>query len=192
VKPTTELDSGAHFGAAIALGEFRGRGTGYAAIGAPLHGYQSGTKTGGVYVYAADGSLNQTLFKTTNYQQFGGALAIGEIENLSQQDLIVGATGTSGANKAFIYLGDPSAGLVASSEVPSLGQRSMGSDENGDAFGFSIATGSIDGDQFSDIVIGAPGEAPGSDPADSGEIFTYRVNGDYGHVIDLAAFNQED
>ena len=39
--------------------------------------------TGGVYVYAYDGSLNQTLFKTTNNQQFGGALARAEIDRKS-------------------------------------------------------------------------------------------------------------
>ena len=46
-----------------------------------------------------------------------------------------------------------------------------GSNEAGDEFGAAVAIGNVTGDSHADLVVGAPGEAPGSDPANSGAFY---------------------
>ncbi len=52
-----------------------------------------------------------------------------------------------------------------------------GDNEAGDLFGDSLASGDFNGDGFEDLVVGAPGGAPSSDPQ-SGAIFIFRGSSD--------------
>lgn len=54
-----------------------------------------------------------------------------------------------------------------------FGQEEMGANEDGDHFGSSLAVGDFDDDGKDDLVVGAPGEAPGSGEK-SGNVFIFR------------------
>lgn len=53
---------------------------------------------------------------------------------------------------------------------------SLGANEAGDLFGAAMATGDFNGDGRDDLAVGAPGEAPGTDPP-SGAIFVFSGTG---------------
>lgn len=57
-----------------------------------------------------------------------------------------------------------------------LDQNGIGSNEGGDHFGFSLATGDFNGDGKDDLAVGAPSEYPGNDPC-SGSVFIYKGTG---------------
>lgn len=57
------------------------------------------------------------------------------------------------------------------SALPS--QTGLGANEPGDHYGVAIAVGDFDGSDSTEFAVGAPGEAPGSDPA-SGAFFVRR------------------
>jgi hypothetical protein len=125
-------------------------------IGAELFDYAQ------AYRPLADVGLNE---------QYGRALATGVVDATATADwLVVGASAWStAAGRVFVHrpvagLGTGTAILDQSSDLP--GETS----ETNDLFGAAVAMGDFDGDGKGDFAVGAPGEAPGSDPVFSGEV----------------------
>ncbi|MFO7566755.1 MAG: FG-GAP-like repeat-containing protein [Enhygromyxa sp.] len=167
---------GDEFGAAFAVGDFDGDGAVDLAVGAPG---ESGS--GAVYIWRGTGgglspaaALDQTgLGAAEPGDRFGAALAAGDFDKDGYVDLAVGApydapnSRVSGA--VYLFLGGP-AGLRPGRLVDQTG---LGVDEHGDRFGAALSSGDYDGDGHVDLAVGAPGEAPGSDPR-SGAVYLFR------------------
>ncbi|MEM7351801.1 MAG: hypothetical protein AAF657_13470, partial [Acidobacteriota bacterium] len=111
-------------------------------------------------------SLGVTLNANAN-ELFGFSLAIGQFEDDATPDLAVGVPGevVSGpGNKGavVIFTGavdglDPTASSepVLSQDDPGI----LGSGQDGDQFGYALAVGDFNGDSWTDLAVGAPGES---------------------------------
>ncbi len=146
-------DGFSEFGAAVTgLDDITGDNIPDFAIGSPRHGATTPNDvdgTGRVYIYnGADGTLLHTLDGEMPGDRFGAALAdAGDIDGDGAADLAVGAPGADGARgSVYIYSGDGS--IIRRVDGQTVNSR----------FGFDIAAlGDMDGDNFGEILVGAPG-----------------------------------
>ncbi|MEU1663787.1 FG-GAP repeat protein [Streptomyces sparsogenes] len=168
-------------GSAIATGDFDGDGTADLAIGQ----VQPNPETDGTFcedrlggavavVYGKrDTTLGGKVACTTQSSpyvpgtaepedNFGGALATGDLDQDGRDELVVGvsheAIGTEADAGAYLWL---AAGPDGSMTGVGFNQNSAGvagTAEAGDLFGSAVATGDYNGDRLPDMAIGAPGE----------------------------------
>jgi hypothetical protein len=108
-------------------------------------------------------------------ERFGGIVAVADFNGDGYKDLAVGFPASSVGSRPLvgvvkIYMGSPN-GLLQFRQT--LTQGVLGSNETGDQFGYSLAAGDFNGDGRDDLAVGAPGEAPGSDPR-SGYVFVFK------------------
>jgi hypothetical protein len=99
---------------------------------------------------------------------------VGDFDGDQRADLAVGAPGEAPgpdprSGVVFVYMGNEN-GLAPDRM---LDQDSLGANEDDDQFGAALASGDFDGDDRDDLAVGAPGEAPGTDPK-SGGVFVFR------------------
>ena len=161
------------FGAAVAKGDFDGDGIFDLAVGAP--GEDVGTATGAGAVSVLSGSsgglTGGTLFTQANPEdgdEFGSALAAGDLDGDGIFDLAVGAPGedigSAFRTGAVTVLFGSDAGLTTtgSQTLRQGGSGVAGTAEGGDGFGSSLATGLLAGDDVADLVVGVPFEDVGA------------------------------
>ncbi len=165
----------AHFGTSVAgAGDLNGDGYGDVIVGAP--DYDNGsTDEGRAYVYYGSASGLATASAWTGESDqaaanFGVAVAgAGDVDGDGYADVIIGAegyeNGSADEGQASVYLGS-AAGLATTAAWTAEGnQVSAG-------FGTSVASaGDVDGDGYSDVIIGADGYDNGS--TDEGAAFVY-------------------
>jgi hypothetical protein len=165
------------FGYALAAGHMDYDGYADLAIGAP--NYDGGAENAGsVFVYrgGANGVFPARQLQqsdsggTSSYGVFGLSVAVGDVTGDHVEDLIVGAPGMyNSEGRVVAYRGGKTGPLVPKR----FGQSGLGTNERGDAFGQSVAVGHLNPGAAADLVVGAPGEAPGRSPA-GGAAFVYR------------------
>ncbi|MCG6192933.1 Ig-like domain-containing protein [Leptospira sp. FAT2] len=158
------------FGKTATMGDFNGDGYADVAIGSPR--FQSaGTNNGRVYLFYSSGTAgittsfaafaNSTLTGTNGTtDEFGSALATGDINGDGYTDLIVGAPSYNGSRgRVYVFHSAGAAGITAATVTAGGGGAS--SFRTGGAaserFGYSLATGNINGGNEDDLVVGAPG-----------------------------------
>ncbi|MFN2199421.1 MAG: FG-GAP repeat protein [Anaerolineales bacterium] len=176
------------FGSTLAAGDFNGDGHYDLAVGVPFENLTvSGsliTSAGAVQVLYSDNtgvlSMAGSQFwhqaspgvdGSAEYNdQFGKALAVGNFNGDAYDDLAIGipfedfeyTTTVSNAGSVVVLYGS-AGGLSTSAVLPDQmwHQDRTGiadSVEDYDWFGFSLAAGDFDGDDYADLAIGAPGE----------------------------------
>lgn len=157
-------------GAALATGDVDGDGFDELAIGAPL----SSGGEGSVYLIDFQAGFGPFVtlppagptpgiesFETAEPgAELGRALAMGDVDADGLEDVIIGAPFFDGG-KGKVYVVNPVGGITEF-VAPDVETH----------LGFSVASGDVDGDGASDIVIGAPGaDASAPTRVDAGAVF---------------------
>jgi hypothetical protein len=189
-----EPESGDRFGYALAAGDFDGNNYDDLAIGVPFEDLGTDTDAGVVnVVYGRAGGLD-AAFKVTVLHQavdpipsspedgdlFGFALAVGDFDGNSRDDLAIGVPGEAVGSDADagvvnVVYSDTSGLNPAWTTHPAQdlhqGFAGMPDDaEAGDRFGAALTVGDFDSNGVTDLAIGVPGEDLGSRLKDVGVV----------------------
>ncbi|MDA8020467.1 MAG: integrin alpha [Thermoanaerobaculia bacterium] len=171
---TFDPDAVDRLGSATAAGDFDGDGYQDLAIGIPGRGFLFFDDPGAVLVlYGSETGLvaaNSQLLRQTGEEegfedgdQLGLPLAVGDFNGDSYDDLAAGAQmeevgGDLEAGAVSVFYGGPS-GLgdheIWHQDVPGI----QGAAETGDRFGYALAAGDFDCDDFVDLAVGAPSDS---------------------------------
>ncbi|MDP2323750.1 MAG: FG-GAP-like repeat-containing protein [Gammaproteobacteria bacterium] len=157
--PVEANQVGAAFGSAVATaGDINGDGYADLLVGAPFHDHED-TDEGAAFLYLGDATgLSNTPAWTVEGNQagarFGAAVATaGDVNGDGFADVIIGASGHDNGEtdegRAYVFLGGP-AGLAT---TPAW---TVESDNPGAQLGASVApAGDVNGDGYSDVIVGA-------------------------------------
>jgi hypothetical protein len=195
-------DPGSTAGMDVASGDINNDGFDDIIVGASGADPAGGNNAGEAYViYGLDyasgtvidlnsDSANVTIYGNNEDDNLGRVLASGDINNDGFDDVICGVywADSTGGNRAgavcVIYGADYASGTEFDLNSTSANLTILGDDAS-DYLGYSVSSGDINGDGFSDVIAGAYGTAP-SGGNDAGT--TYVIYGlDYasGTIIDL-------
>jgi hypothetical protein len=184
------------FGAALAGGDFDNDGPVDLAVGAPFEDVGSALDAGAVNVlYGSAAKLtatgNQQFFQggggvvgvAEDGDSFGVALGVGDFASNGTDDLAVGAVGEDvgaiqDAGAVNVLYGSPARLTTTGNQQFFQGSGGLvGTAEEGDFAGASLATGDYDNNGFADLAVGAPFEDIGT-ILDAGAVDT--LNGSAG------------
>ena len=174
------IESGDHFGAALATGRLNTDGFAELVVGVPdedigttvdagvvqvIPGAASGlTATGEQYWHQNSAGVADAI---ETGDGFGAALAIGDLNSTAGQDLAIGAPAEdvgSTVDAGVVHVLYGSAGGATGTGSQYWEQDSPGladAVEVGDRFGSALAAGSLDSDAFAELVVGVPDEDVG-------------------------------
>ena len=184
------------FGWSLAAGDFDHKGFGcYAcddlAVGVPYEDVNDpseikdvgavhvliGTEEHGIWLNSNELYWQSTL-GTNNEEDdhFGSSLAAGDFDGDGRKDLVIGSpdedlSAVINAGVAYVLYGDLSG--VTTEDLDTLRQDLIGGEshaEEGDKFGYALAAGSFNCDQFDDLAISAPYDHDVSEVEDAGVV----------------------
>jgi FG-GAP repeat protein len=176
-----DIESGDRFGNALASGNVNDDDFDDLAIGVPGEDIGPKGSSGAVAVLLG---TSRRLVPTTDSQaftqadkgvpgvsesgdRFGEALAVGDIDEDGNDDLIVGAPGemvgaATSAGAITILFGSDDGTSTTGAQLITQATKGVPSEvERNDRFGEAIAAGDVDGDGADEVVVGAPGESAG-------------------------------
>jgi phosphodiesterase/alkaline phosphatase D-like protein len=172
-----EVLAGDNFGAAFASGTLNNDTFADLVVGAP--GDDAGAADGGaVFIFGgASGGAHTGTRRSQSGQnaRLGWSVAVGDFNGDTLTDIAAGApgqekNGPKNVGKIYVWYGE--SGEVHNWTGPATSfwssELNCGGDEEGDEFGFALAAGDFNGDQVTDLAIGAPGENANNNPVPVG------------------------
>ncbi len=181
----TGAAAGDNFGYSVSpAGDLNGDGYSDVIVGAPYND-NGGTDAGRVYIYFGGASMDNTaeviLTGAVAEDYFGYSVSTaGDVNGDGYTDIIVGASnndaGGTNAGRAYIYFGGISMDNTA--DVILTGAAAA------DNFGNSVFTaGDVNGDGYSDVIVGAPFNDAGG--TDAGRAYIYFGGSSMDNTADL-------
>jgi hypothetical protein len=170
------------FGGALAIGDVDGDGVDDLAVGAALPvlgGLILSARAGKVFVFVdfdASGPAGSALYSELDIahpgsatpelgDEFGGAVALADLDGDGKAELIVGAHGEgasgSPATSGMIAIFPGGFPLHAGTYTTQPLLLASATSDAGDRFGAALAAGDFDGDGRRELAIGAPGDEAG-------------------------------
>lgn len=171
------IETNDRFGETLASGDFNGDGYCDLAVGVPGEGItaasggavnllwgHAGGLSGGALVYQG---VSQIGGGQETSDEFASALVAGDLNNDGIDELVIGApgeaVGSEQAGGVFHVLWGSSSSFLSDGILYRQGTYGIaGGAENGDRFGSAFAVGDLNNDGYNDLLVGAPGEAPGA------------------------------
>ncbi len=160
-------------GSSLAVGDVNGDAYGDLIVGAP----GASGKAGSVYVIIGGpgqagtrnlSNANAIYFGSGKGDEAGTAVAVGDVNGDETGDILIGAPmANEGAGTVYVVTGRE---FISGNNNLSGAAMSIEGREKGDQAGFSVAAGDINGDRFSDVIVGAPLASPGGS-SNSGEAY---------------------
>jgi hypothetical protein len=165
---------GARFGAAIAVGRIDGDATDDLVIGAPGAGVGG---RGAVFVFSGTAFVQRLAPPTSSDDDFGAAVAIGDIRDDATAEIVVGAPSPAATGRVHVF-----AGLHAVQMV----EQNRGA-TRGDRFGAAVTVGPLAGTAGGPdaLVVGAPGAREGA-----GAVSVFAAGRGSAELRDLARLDQ--
>lgn len=162
--------AGDYAGISVSSADMNGDGIDDLIIGARNHDPPTRTNGGAVYIFYGNttrltgtpgiGSASVKLLGSAAGEGAGTVVTgVGDLNNDGFDDLAVGCATTSDGGRGRVYVVYGSASLASgnlTNHTWFVGQTPKVGANEGDQLGVSIAGGDIDGDGFSDLVLGAP------------------------------------
>ena len=187
-----------YLGQSVSSGDVNGDGYKDAIIGAYNASPNSQSSAGKVYVFfggptaSLDGkswtssSANVTINGTTAGDYLGDSVASGDVNGDGYSDLITGASGASpngqpGAGQAYVFFGNMTASLDGKSRNSTSANVTINGTTAGDDLGWSVSSGDVNGDGYSDLIIGADYADPyvgGVKKTNAGHMYVFFVMAD--------------
>lgn len=201
----------AQFGSALALGDINGDGLDDIAIGAPAE------SKGCVYIFhgsspvpdslIANGTENARICRDSGASngEFGGSIALGDLNGDGFEDLIIGESLGDGAHNSLTSIADAGVVKVIFGSAAGIADKQVNATNRADnsyhsitknqKAGYSVAAGDVTGDGLDDVIIGAIGSnAPPATNCVRGKVFI--INGatdlmDTGKILVLESKAEE-
>ncbi len=164
------------FGLALSsAGDVNGDGYDDVIIGAE----EFNSLQGKAYLFYGDPSMDNIpdllLTGDPSIKIFGNATSGGDINNDGYSDLVIGARGNNSNGRVYVYYGGPVGDNIA--------DVILDGENNNDYFGRSVSCAKdINGDGYTDIIVGAPGFPS---PTDKGKAYVYYGGINMNNVPDI-------